>query len=123
VVRASWDNGGGGRVVKIKHNGTYTTQYMHLSKYGEGIKEGVRVKQGQVIGYVGTSGLSTGPHLDFRFYRNGKPIDPLKVESPAAEPVDSINLERFKVEKEKWLEMLNAISVNDKDANALIAKK
>ena len=122
VIRASWDNGGGGRVVKIKHNGTYTTQYMHLSMYGEGIKEGVRVKQGQVIGYVGTSGLSTGPHLDFRFYRNGQPIDPLKVESPAAKPVDSTNLERFNVEKEKWLELLNAISVNDKDADALIAK-
>jgi len=123
VVRASWDNGGGGRVVKIKHNGTYTTQYMHLSKYGKGIKKGVQVSQGQVIGYVGSSGLSTGPHLDFRFYRNEKPIDPLKVKSPAAQPVDSTNLERFNVEKEKWQKILNAISVDKPDTSTLVAVK
>jgi murein DD-endopeptidase MepM/ murein hydrolase activator NlpD len=123
VVRASWDNGGGGRVVKIKHNGTYTTQYMHLSKYGEGIKEGVRVRQGQVIGYVGSSGLSTGPHLDFRFYRNGKPIDPLKVQSPAAAPVDSTNLERFETEKQKWLKVFKEMSVEGANTDELIATK
>lgn len=121
VVFAKWDNGGGGRAVKIKHNGTYTTLYMHLSKYGEGIKAGVNVKQGQVIGYVGSSGLSTGPHLDFRFYRNGKPVDPLKVESPAAEPVDSTNLERFNIEMAKWLKVLGGITIEDPDS--LIVKK
>jgi murein DD-endopeptidase MepM/ murein hydrolase activator NlpD len=79
--------GGAGRMVKIKHNSTYTTAYLHLSGYGPGIKQGVRVQQGQVIGYVGSSGLSTGPHLDFRFYKNGTPVDPLKVESPPSIPV------------------------------------
>jgi murein DD-endopeptidase MepM/ murein hydrolase activator NlpD len=122
VVFAKWDNGGGGRAVKIKHNGTYTTLYMHLSKYGKGIKAGAQVKQGQVIGYVGASGLATGPHLDFRIYRNGKPIDPLKVESPPALPVDSVNLERFEVEKSKWLKDLEHIRIQDSDSLPLTAK-
>jgi murein DD-endopeptidase MepM/ murein hydrolase activator NlpD len=121
VLRASWDNGGGGRVVKIKHNGTYTTQYMHLSKYGKGIKKGVSVTQGQIIGYVGASGLATGPHLDFRFYRNGKPIDPLKVKSPAAKPVDSVNLQQFNMEKDQWLEILDGITIAD-PGSGIIAK-
>jgi murein DD-endopeptidase MepM/ murein hydrolase activator NlpD len=79
--------GGSGNFVKIKHNGVYTTQYMHLSGFGNGINPGVLVQQGQVIGYVGSTGLSTGPHLDFRVYKNGSPVDPLKVEAPPSEPV------------------------------------
>ncbi len=116
VIFAKWDKGGGGRAVKIKHNGTYTTLYMHLSKYGKGIKAGAHVRQGQVIGYVGASGLATGPHLDFRFYRNGKPVDPLKVESPPAEPVDSTNLARFEKEKQHWLRALQAITISEPDS-------
>jgi murein DD-endopeptidase MepM/ murein hydrolase activator NlpD len=119
VVFAKWDNGGGGRAVKIKHNGTYTTLYMHLSKYGKGIKTGARVKQGQVIGYVGASGLATGPHLDFRFYRNGKPVDPLKVSSPPAAPVDSTHLERFNTEMSKWLKILQGIQIQNNAADQL----
>jgi murein DD-endopeptidase MepM/ murein hydrolase activator NlpD len=79
--------GGSGNYVKIKHNGVYTTQYMHLSGFGNGINPGALVQQGQVIGYVGSTGLSTGPHLDFRVYKNGSPVDPLKVEAPPSEPV------------------------------------
>jgi murein DD-endopeptidase MepM/ murein hydrolase activator NlpD len=94
VTKVGW-SGGAGRMVKVKHNSMYTTAYLHLSKYGQGIREGVFVKQGQIIGYVGSSGLSTGPHLDFRFYKNGQAVDPLRVESPPAEPVDSIHLPRF----------------------------
>lgn len=119
VTRASWDKGGGGRVVKIKHNGTYTTLYMHLSKYGKGIKAGVSVKQGQVIGYVGASGLATGPHLDFRFYRNGKAVDPLKVKSPAAKPVDSAYHARFLDEKNRWLKILDSIVIDKADLDSL----
>lgn len=87
--------GGAGRMVKIKHNATYSTAYLHLSGYGPGIKSGARVSQGQVIGYVGSTGLSTGPHLDFRFYKNGTPVDPLKVESPPALPVKKELLSDF----------------------------
>lgn len=86
VLKAAYA-GGAGRMVSIKHNTTYTTTYMHLAGFGPGVRNGARVSQGQVIGYVGSSGLSTGPHLDFRVYRNGQPIDPLKVESPPAYPV------------------------------------
>ncbi|NLN96733.1 MAG: peptidoglycan DD-metalloendopeptidase family protein [Bacteroidales bacterium] len=79
--------GAAGNMVEIVHNSVYKTQYLHLSKYGKGIREGVRVKQGQVIGYVGSTGTSTGPHLDFRVYENGKPVNPLTVKSPPAEPI------------------------------------
>lgn len=79
--------GGGGHTVKIRHNSTYSTAYLHLSRYGEGLAVGKHVSQGQVIGYVGSSGSSTGPHLDFRIWKNGTPIDPLKMVSPPAEPV------------------------------------
>lgn len=81
--------GGYGHTVKIRHNSLYTTQYAHLSGYAKGISTGSRVKQGQVIGYVGSTGLSSGPHLDFRFYKAGHPVNPLKVESPPAMPVPS----------------------------------
>jgi murein DD-endopeptidase MepM/ murein hydrolase activator NlpD len=88
VIEKGW-NGGGGNTLKIRHNSTFTTGYMHLSRYGSGIAVGAVVKQGDIVGYVGTTGLSTGPHLDFRIWQNGKPVDPLKVESPPVEPVDS----------------------------------
>jgi murein DD-endopeptidase MepM/ murein hydrolase activator NlpD len=94
VVMAKW-NGGYGHYVKIKHNSVYSTGYGHLSKYGKGIKAGVYVKQGDVIGYVGSTGLSTGPHLDFRVYKNKTPIDPLKMESPPAEPVSKKNQDAY----------------------------
>lgn len=79
--------GGGGNTVKIRHNSTYTTAYLHLSKYGKGIETGKHVDQGQVIGYVGSTGASTGPHLDFRVWKNGTPVNPLTLESPSVDPV------------------------------------
>ena len=87
VVTMKQYKGGGGHTVKIKHNSTYTTAYLHLSKYAKGLAVGKHVKQGEVIGYVGSSGSSTGPHLDFRVWKNGSPIDPLKMQSPPAEPI------------------------------------
>lgn len=86
---------GAGRIVKIKHNSVYTTAYMHLSRFGKGIHVGKYVHQGDIIGYVGSTGLSTGPHLDFRFYRNGYAVDPLKVKAPPVEPVSEENKEKF----------------------------
>lgn len=95
VISKGW-GGGGGNTVKIRHNSVYTTAYLHLSRYAKGLKKGDRVKQGQVIGYVGSTGASTGPHLDFRVWKNGTPIDPLKMESPSVEPVSQSNMEAFK---------------------------
>ncbi len=112
VVIKAQTSGGAGRMVKIKHNGTYSTAYLHLSKYGKGIKKGANVKQGDVIGYVGSSGLSTGPHLDFRFYRNGKAIDPLKVESPPANPVDTAYRDVYNELVMKMKQQLDTILVN-----------
>ena len=96
VSQTSYE-GGSGRMVRITHNSVYSTAYLHLSRFGKGIEPGVWVKQGDVIGYVGSTGLSTGPHLDFRFYMNGSPVDPLKVEAPPVEPVSEKNLERFRM--------------------------
>jgi len=89
-------HGGYGRFISIRHNSTYTTTYAHLSGYAKGLKPGLHVQQGQVIGFVGSSGLSTGSHLDFRVYRNETPTDPLKLESPPSTPVESANLERYR---------------------------
>ena len=90
VLSVGW-GGGGGNTVKIRHNSVYTTAYLHLSKYAKGLKAGQRVRQGEVIGYVGATGTATGPHLDFRVWKNGTPINPLKLESPPAEPVKPEN--------------------------------
>ncbi len=87
VIMKGWTSGGG-NTLKIKHNGTYTTGYMHMNGYAKGISVGSSVQRGEVIGYVGMTGLSTGPHLDFRIWQNGKPVDPLKVESPPVEPLN-----------------------------------
>ena len=87
VVTSMKNEGAGGNTVRITHNSVYKTAYLHLSKYGPGLKVGQRVRQGQVIGYVGSTGRSTGPHLDFRVWKNGTPINPLKMDSPPAEPL------------------------------------
>jgi murein DD-endopeptidase MepM/ murein hydrolase activator NlpD len=94
VISAGIEKESGG-IVRIKHNSVYTTAYLHLSSFGIGISPGAFVKQGDIVGYVGTSGLSTGPHLDFRFYKNGYAVDPLKVDSPPVEPVLEGNTEKF----------------------------
>ena len=87
--------GAGGKTVRIRHNSVYSTAYLHLSRYAKGLKAGQRVRQGEVIGYVGSTGRSTGPHLDFRVWRNGSPINPLKMESPPAEPIRKESRQAF----------------------------
>ena len=88
IIKKGYQKRGGGNYVKVKHNGTYSTTYMHLRGYAKGITVGKHVKQGDLLGYVGSTGLATGPHLDFRFYRNGKAVNPLKVESPPSKPIE-----------------------------------
>lgn len=95
VVVKGWDGKGGGNYIKIAHNSVYATVYMHLSGFAPGVSQGQSVKQGQLIGFVGSTGLSSGPHLDFRVFQNGKPIDPLSVESPPVEPVKPENVSRY----------------------------
>jgi murein DD-endopeptidase MepM/ murein hydrolase activator NlpD len=94
IISTAYEKGAG-RIIRIRHNSVYSTAYLHLASFAKGIVAGAYVKQGDVIGYVGSSGLSTGPHLDFRFYKNGSPINPLRVESPPVEPVSEENLERY----------------------------
>ena len=95
VITDKGYNKSAGNFVKIKHNSVYSTGYNHFSRFGKGIAKGTRVAQGQVIGYVGRTGYATGPHLDLRFWKNGKAIDPLKVEAPPVEPIKEANKEDY----------------------------
>ncbi len=91
VIAKAYQAGGGGNYVKIKHNSVYVSTYMHLSRFAKGLKVGDRVQQKQVIGYVGSTGLSTGPHLDFRVHENGRPINPLTIKSQPKKPISDAN--------------------------------
>ena len=102
--------GAGGNTIRIRHNSVYSTAYLHLSGYAKGLKVGQRVQQGQVIGYVGSTGRSTGPHLDFRVWKNGSPINPLKMQSPPAEPVKKNNMEEFIATYEKYRAQIDTIN-------------
>ncbi|MBS0009930.1 MAG: peptidoglycan DD-metalloendopeptidase family protein [Bacteroidales bacterium] len=99
---------GSGRIIKIRHNSVYTTAYLHLNSFARGISIGSYVKQGDVIGYVGSTGLSTGPHLDFRFYKNGQPVDPLRVEAPPVEPVSDENREKFEKVSKVMVQLIDS---------------
>ena len=100
VTRAKWC-GGGGNCVKIKHNSVYQTVYAHMSKFGRGIKKGVRVKQGQIIGYVGSTGLSTGPHLHYEVIENGKKINSQKLKLPSGKTLKGKERAKFELNKIK----------------------
>ena len=86
VIAATYTSANG-NYVKIRHNGTYTTQYLHMSRIAKGMRPGTRVEQGQVIGYVGSTGLATGPHVCYRFWKNGKQVDPLREPMQRTEPL------------------------------------
>jgi murein DD-endopeptidase MepM/ murein hydrolase activator NlpD len=105
VTLAAW-SGGGGNVVKIRHNATYQTAYKHLKGFASGIHNGSHVQQGQVIAYVGTTGLSTGPHLHFEFYQSGVFVDPVSKKFPSSDPVPADHLEQFKAESAVLLSAL-----------------
>ena len=100
VTKAGWC-GGGGNCVKIKHNSSYQTVYAHMSKFGRGIKKGVRVKQGQIIGYVGSTGMSTGPHLHYEVIENGKKINSQKLKLPSGKILKGQDRKMFEVSKIK----------------------
>jgi murein DD-endopeptidase MepM/ murein hydrolase activator NlpD len=100
ITRARWC-GGGGNCIKIKHNSTYETIYAHMRNFARGIKEGVRVKQGQIIGYVGSTGKSTGPHLHYEVVKNGKKINSQKLKLPSGKILKNTDRKNFEVAKIK----------------------
>ena len=109
VVTSVKYEGAGGNTVRIRHNSVYSTAYLHLSKYAKGLKAGQRVRQGEVIGYVGSTGRSTGPHLDFRVWKNGTPINPLKMDSPPAEPIKEASRSGFEAAHKEYKARMDTV--------------
>jgi len=99
--------GGAGNLIRIKHNSSFESAYMHLSAFPNGIHLGTHVHQGQIIGFVGSTGLSTGAHLDFRIYKDGTPIDPLKVKSPPTDPVKKSDMAAFIIKADVLRKLLD----------------
>lgn len=109
IVQEAQYKSNNGNYVKIRHNGTYTTQYLHMSRIADGVRAGTRVRQGQTIGYVGSTGLATGAHLCYRFWRNGVQVDALRVELPPSQPVKKEYLESFESVKAELTKKLDVI--------------
>ncbi len=122
VISASYQ-GGAGNFVKIKHNKTFTSGYMHLSRYGKGIKPGKMVKQGDIVGYVGSTGLSTGPHLDFRFWVNGTPVNYLTQKFPSTKPIEKKYEKEFFSMKDSLKTIIDKIGKNETTSSKNVKKK
>lgn len=105
VTSASW-SGGWGNMVRLEHDNGYTTHYGHLSAFAKGLRAGARVERGQLIGYVGSTGWSTGPHLDYGIKLNGTPVNPLKLDMPKGEPLSGDSMKQFEEIKNKYAELL-----------------
>ena len=105
IISASYTKNNG-NYVKIRHNGSYTTQYLHMSKIKPGIRKGVYVKQGDIIGYVGSTGLATGPHVCYRFWKDGKQVDPFKQKLPPGDPIKKENREAYMLVKDSLMTIL-----------------
>ncbi len=110
VTRAAY-NSGNGNYVKIRHDRVYETQYLHMSRFASGISPGVRVRQGQVIGYVGSTGLATGPHVCFRFWKNGVQVDHLRENLPPPDPMAEEELPFYFAHRDSILPIIDAISI------------
>lgn len=119
VIKKAYQGNGAGYYVKIRHNSTYVTTYMHLSRFAKGLKEGDFVKQKQVIGYVGSTGVSTGPHLDFRVHENGKPINPLTIKSQPKKPISQENKAAFSIVCDSLVTRLTAIPMANANNEAV----
>lgn len=105
IMKAAYTKNNG-NYVKVKHNGSYTTQYLHMSKIQPGIQKGVYVKQGETIGYVGSTGLATGPHVCYRFWKDGKQVDPFKQKLPPGDPIKKENKEAYEMVKDSLMQIL-----------------
>ena len=109
VIAKGYQRNGGGNYMKVKHNSIYTTTYMHLNGFAKGIQKGSTVKQGQVIAFVGSTGLSTGPHLDFRVHKNNQAINPLTMDAPPSYPVKPELRDSFMVVRDNLLMELDSL--------------
>jgi murein DD-endopeptidase MepM/ murein hydrolase activator NlpD len=129
TVEEAERRGGNGNYVKIKHDKTYASQYLHMSKFAKGIRPGKHVTQGEVIGYVGSTGLATGPHVCFRFWKNGQQVDFLKQSLPSPDPIVGDDLVRFKVARDSMMEKLDSVpykeleTITKENSEILTAKK
>jgi murein DD-endopeptidase MepM/ murein hydrolase activator NlpD len=112
--------GGNGNFVKVRHNKQLTTQYLHMQKFAAGHKVGSRVKQGETIGYVGSTGLATGPHVCFRFWKDNKQIDHTKLKFPPAKKMDDALLPGFFAQRDAFLAQLNEQGEPAQDTEAQI---
>jgi murein DD-endopeptidase MepM/ murein hydrolase activator NlpD len=121
IVLEAQYKGGNGNYVKVRHNATYTTAYLHMSKIATGMTPGVRVRQGETIGYVGSTGLATGPHVCYRFWREGVQVDALKVELPPSLPVKKDLLQQFFQIKEALIHRLNTITFTTNPKKLVVA--
>ena len=118
VVESAGRNGAYGKYVRIRHNSTYKTAYAHMRRIAKGMRRGKRVRQGQVIGYVGSSGRSTGPHLHYEVLRGGRQVNPLKIKLPSGEKLKSADLESFERERAR----INTLRQQVRDGDAVIAQ-
>jgi murein DD-endopeptidase MepM/ murein hydrolase activator NlpD len=109
VVEEATRRGGNGNFVKIRHDKTYESQYLHMSGFAKGIRPGMRVAQGQTIGYVGSTGLATGPHCCFRFWKNGQQVDHLRLNLPQPEPITGAAFEQYKIVRDQLLQKINSV--------------
>ena len=110
VLKAAWC-GGGGNCVKIKHNSSYSTVYAHMSKFANGVRKGKRVKQGQIIGYVGSTGKSTGPHLHYEVIHNGKKINSQTLKLPSGKILRGKTREIFEITRIK-VDVLKSVIIS-----------
>ncbi len=112
ITRTSYTRGNG-NYVRIRHNAVYETQYLHMSRFATGIKPGVRVSQGDVIGYVGSTGMATGPHVCFRFWKNGQQVDHLRLDFPSGDPLPEAYMNEFFVQRDLYRDKLSTILNDD----------
>lgn len=112
ITRTSYTRGNG-NYVRIRHNAVYETQYLHMSRFATGMKPGVRVSQGDVIGYVGSTGMATGPHVCFRFWKNGQQVDHLRLEFPSGDPLPEDFMDAFKVVRDRYKAELERVGFDD----------
>lgn len=118
VIAASFTKNNG-NYVKLKHDGTYQTQYLHMHKIARGIRRGVQVSQGETIGYVGSTGLATGPHVCFRFWKNGRQVDHLRLNFPPPAPMKEADFPQFEMQRDTMMSELQTIEINRMDADII----